>query len=217
MMTIEQLRATFQAQLDAWQAAAQAFEVQINLGKREALDRLEQQKRTFTTALEHMKQEAQRSRGLLEAQRQSLAGAFDHLKVQLGLGRTETKELFDAQEKSVRDAIARLDAELNRHVTALTDEIGDQYVRWSNALKAEFEAASGHFESTRAHQQAVWDANRKAFEENLATYKQQLAQAQSQALAQAQQLQGHLASGMEQLKQSFGKLFSSSREGGGSA
>jgi len=207
MMSLEQLRASFQAQLAAWQATVQAFEVQMNLGKREAIDRLEQQKQLFAQGLDHLKLEVQRSRSIVESQREAFASAFDNLKLQFLLGRADTRDLFHEQEKAVHDAISKLDGEFNRHRDAFTDALGTEYVRWVDTVKAEFDAASAHFAEMRARQHANWEASRKAFEQNLESCRKQLEAAQQQAMAQAQQFPATLAAGMDHLRKSFSALF----------
>lgn len=207
MMTVEQMRESFNKQLEAWHAAVQAFEVQAQLGKQEALDRLESQKAHLAEALERMKAESQRSLALAERQRQALVGAFDHLRLQLALGRAESRELLEQQERAVREAVAWLDGELNRSLASVSEATLEQYVRWSNLVKAEFEAASAQFSQVRDRQQALWQAGLKAFEVNLETFRNQLADAQRQANLQAHQAQQGLAAGMEQLRQAFHDLF----------
>ncbi|MCG3200371.1 MAG: hypothetical protein NFCOHLIN_00223 [Gammaproteobacteria bacterium] len=214
MMSLEQIRASVKSQMDAWQAMAQAFEVQMNLGRREAIDRLEQQKQMFREGLDRLKAEAGRSRGMVEGQRQALTTAFDELKVQLSLGRAETRDLLTAQQKTVQDSISRLDRELNRNLDTLTDTVGEGYVRWVDTVKAEYEAASAHFAETQARQKENWQAARQSFEKQLEHYHRQLSEAQKQAVEQAHQIQSTLATGMDNLRESFTRLFQISGKDG---
>lgn len=207
MMSVEQLRAGFQKQLEGWQAAVQAFEVQAHLGQKEAMDRLEGQKQQFAEALERLKAELQHSRNLAEQQRQLLAAALDHLRLQLALGRAESREVFEQQERAVREAVGRLDTELDRAVDAVSQAALEQYVRWTALMRAEFDAASAQFSQVRDHQQALWAASLQAFEVNLEAFKNQLVDAQQQATLQTQQMQKNLSDGMEQLREAFARLF----------
>lgn len=214
MMSLEQIRASVKSQMDAWQAMAQAFEKQMNLGKREAFDRLEQQKQIFREGLDRLRSEAERSRGMIESQRQALTTAFDELRVQLSLGRAETRDLFTAQQKALQEAISKVDRELNRNLESLTDTVGEGYVRWVDTVKAEYEAASAHFAETQARQRENWQAARQTFEKQLEIYHNQLAEAQKQAVEQAQRIQGTLAAGMDHLRDSFTRLFQVSGKDG---
>lgn len=214
MMSLEQIRASVKSQMDAWQAMAQAFEMQMNLGRREAIDRLEQQKQAFREGLDRLKAEAERSRGMVESQRQALTTAFDELKVQLSLGRAETRDLITAQQKALQDSISRLDRELNRNLDTLTDTVGEGYVRWVDTVKAEYEAASAHFAETHARQKENWQAARQTFEKQLEHYHRQLSEAQKQAVEQAQHIQNTLATGMDNLRESFTRLFQISGKDG---
>jgi hypothetical protein len=207
MMTLEQLRAPLQAHLAAWQTTVQAFEAQLKLGRKEAIDRLEQQKQTFTMGLDHLESELQRSRGIVQSQRQTFIAAINNLKLQISLGRAESRDLFVAQQKLVHDAIARLDDEFNRHREAISDKLGAEYVRWVNSVKAEFDAASVHFSEMGARQSANWQGTRDAFEHNLEEIRKQLVAAQEQAIAQAGHIPEALSAGMQQLRDSFGDLF----------
>jgi hypothetical protein len=213
-MNLEQIRASLQSQMDAWQAMVKAFEVQMNLGKREAIDRLEQQKQFFGEGLDRLKTEVERSRGLVDTQRQALTKAFDELRLQLSLGRAETRDLFAEQQKSLHESIAKLDKEINRNVDSLTDTVGQGYVRWVDTVKAEYEAASAHFAETRARQHASWEAGREAFEKQLELYRNQLAEAQKHAMTQAEHFQTALNSGMNNLRESFTRLFQISGKDG---
>lgn len=206
-MTLEQLRAPLQAQLAAWQATIQAFESQLKLGRMEAIDRLEQQKQTFAMGLDHLKSELQRSQGIVESQRQAFFAALENLKLQISLGRAESRDRFMAQQKLVHEGIARLDEEFNRHREAISDRLGAEYVRWTDSVKAEFDAASAHFSELGARQSANWESTREAFEHNLVEIRKQLVAAQEQAIAQATHIPEALSAGMEQLRASFGELF----------
>ena len=210
MMSLEQIRASLQSQFSAWHAMVQAFEVQMNLGRREAIDHLEHQKKLFRDGLEHLKTEVERSQGLLGAQREALNSAFDEMRVQLSLGRAETRDLFHAQQKSLLESISKLDAELGRNLGSLTDTMGTEYVRWVDAVKAEFEAASAHFSQVRERQQENWEASRTVFEKQLEVYRHQLEEARKHAMEQAKHYQKSLADGMQQLHDSFMKLFDTS-------
>jgi ABC-type transporter Mla subunit MlaD len=214
MMNLEQIRASLQSQMDAWQAMVKAFEVQMNLGKREAIDRLEQQKQFFGEGLDRLKTEVERSRGLVDTQRQSLTKAFEELRLQLSLGRAETRDLFAEQQKSLHESIAKLDKEINRNVDSLTDTVGQGYVRWVDTVKAEYEAASAHFAETQARQKENWEAARQSFEKQLENYHKQLSEAQKHAMEQAQHFQSTLATGMDHLRESFTRLFQISGKGG---
>lgn len=214
MMSLDQIRASVKSQMDAWQAMARAFEVQMNLGRREAIDRLEQQKQIFREGLDRLKSEAERSRGMVETQRQALTTAFDELKVQLSLGRAESRDLFTAQQKALQDSISKLDKELNRNLETLTDTVGEGYVRWVDTVKAEYEAASAHFAETQARQKENWQAARETFEKQLENYHRQLSEAQKQAVEQAHHIQSTLATGMDNLRESFTRLFQISGKDG---
>lgn len=216
MKTIEQLREDFKAQLDAWHAHVTALELQLNLGRREALDHLEQRKKQFSAALDQIKHDAERALGSMESDRRSFADAFDHLRLQLALGRAETRDRYVEQAQAIRDAMARLDAEFDRRVDSLQDALGEKYVHWSHAVKAELDAVAAQFEETRVRQEAAWETRRKELEESLAGYKKQIEEAQQQAVEHAQRMQGQLAEGMDQLRESFSKLFSPPKQGGGS-
>lgn len=207
MLNVEQIRGSFRQQLEAWQSAAQAFEVQAHLGKQEAIDRLEAQKQQIAAALDKMKSEVQHSRALAGQQREALSGAFENLRLQLKLGRAETRDAIERQEQAVREAVERLDAQLDHSLDAVGEAALEQYVRWTNLLKAEFEAASVRMTQAREHQQALMEAGLKAFETQLESVRDQLVDAQRQAVAHAEQMQHTLSGNMEQLRDSFTRLF----------
>ena len=108
---IQQIGKSIDAKLDALQAQVEALDAQLASTGREAQQRIDRQKQALRDALDHLKKEFQRQRGVAAETRKKLATAIDELKVQIALGKADAIDTLDAQRKKLSESIAKFETE----------------------------------------------------------------------------------------------------------
>lgn len=94
--------------------------VQAALGKAEAEDAYEDLKKRFNTSIHEAKIQYKTFKNNPEIL--DLVNSFEHLQVQLSLGLTETRELFEEQKKKISKSINKLEETLRQNTS------GDEYL-----------------------------------------------------------------------------------------
>ena len=81
------------------------LEVQLALGKAEAVDWLEREKKNIGTFLEKAKDAVEKAENIGEEKKEELLTKYEELQVQLALGKAETREAFETQKSKIEDAM----------------------------------------------------------------------------------------------------------------
>jgi DNA repair exonuclease SbcCD ATPase subunit len=152
---IKQIRTSFDAKLDALQAKAEAFDANLTQSKQKVTERVEQRKQALHDALDRFKAEIQRQEDLAAEKKQKLAAEIDEIKVQIALGKAETRDALETQRKKIGDAIAKLESaadkaleQMEHKADASWETMIHHYVSARDALDAELEAAAIRMTST---------------------------------------------------------------------
>jgi ElaB/YqjD/DUF883 family membrane-anchored ribosome-binding protein len=135
MGRIDKLRENTNAFLDKLEAKIDAIEKTMNHSKTEAQEYFEKAKASFLDDLNKAQQKLDDAKEFSAEQKHTLKGKFDHLKVQLALGKTETKEEFYEQRKKIRNAMHDLDNEIEADINAFDTFIGEQWNRFDEDLE----------------------------------------------------------------------------------
>ncbi|MFN6014984.1 MAG: hypothetical protein ACK47F_09885, partial [Flavobacteriales bacterium] len=89
------------------------FQLQVSLGKMEALDKYEELKKSYANYSNEIKLKAEEGREKL----QELQSKFQHLQVQFALGKAETIETFEEQKHTILLAIHELEVTIKNNPT----------------------------------------------------------------------------------------------------
>jgi chromosome segregation ATPase len=212
---IQQIRKSIDAKLDALQAQAEALDAQLASTGREAQQRIDRQKQALRDALDHLKKEFQRQRGVAAETSKKLATAIDELKVQIALGKADAIEALDAQRKKLGESIARFEAEADSHLAgakqyldSASDTVMRRYVQACDALDAELQAAKARLKQQIDLQGPVLERRKQELNEKIAVLRRQLAEQRKRQTEKWRQFQRELEPGLSQLAKAFKGLFS---------
>ncbi len=182
------------------------LEVQLALGKAEAEDWLEREKKNFGTFLEKAKDAVEKTESIGKEKKEELLAKYEVLQVQLALGKAETREAFETQKSKIEDAmkdfqkvVHTVDDELN-DIPGLLANIGTQ-------LNSKFEAFEVQFELAKAESQDILEEKKKELSHQLNELKKKLENRNYLTDDQLEGFSKDITSGLSQIKNAFSKLF----------
>lgn len=100
-MDTKQLEEQFKQLFNNWKSSLEELRVQFNLGKMDAGEAFENQKKSLRGLIESMKENADKATDMAEENGQKLKARLEELLLQLNLGKAETKELYEEQRKKI--------------------------------------------------------------------------------------------------------------------
>jgi hypothetical protein len=100
-MDTKKLEEQFKELFNNWKSSLEDLRVQFNLGKMDASEAFEAQKKNLRHLIESMKQNADKATGMAEENAGKFKAKLEDLLVQLNLGKAETKELYEEQRKKI--------------------------------------------------------------------------------------------------------------------
>jgi hypothetical protein len=211
MVRVSDIRKSIDKRVDAWEKSALAFEAQLDAGKAAVADRIEQQKDRVGDALDRAKDALDRSVDTADATKEELRSDLDHVKVQLALGKMETRQAYEEQKKKISDAVGRLEASLDAREAAsdrAIEEAIDAWVAEEITLEAELEAAAIQWELERVERKAEWDNKKQEARNKVRAFRRRLEEGRSAGKGKLEAFAGQADEGFEQVKQAFKNLVS---------
>jgi hypothetical protein len=213
MPKVKEIRESIEKKLDHWEASATAFEAQLQQTEEQALAKLEVYKKKLNEAVEKLKSEVAKAKGISEEKKKEIEASFDDLQVQLALGKAEARDAFEAQRKKIQHSIATLEAAVDRHLDtagkALDESLhkaADKYI----AAQIEYEAAAEALEARlfmkKVEAEAQFEKKKSDLLAQINTFKTQLKGKRDMAKDKAAAFEKELSAGMSQIKQAFKKL-----------
>ena len=182
------------------------LEVQLALGKAEAEDWLEKEKKNFGTFLEKAKDAVEKAENIGKEKKEELLTKYEELQVQLALGKAETREAFEAQKLKIEDAMK----DFQKVVHTVDDELSDIPGLLANIgtqLNSKFEAFEVQFELAKAESQDILEEKKKALSNQLNELKKKLENRKYHTDDQLEGFSRDITSGLSQIKNAFSKLF----------
>lgn len=182
------------------------LEVQLALGKAEAEDWLEREKKNFGTFLEKAKDAVEKADNIGKEKKEELLTKYEELQVQLALGKAETLEAFEAQKLKIEDAMK----DFQKVVHTVDDELSDIPGLLANIgtqLNSKFEAFEVQFELAKAESQDILEEKKKELSNQLNELKKKLENRNYLTDDQLEGFSKDITSGLSQIKNAFSKLF----------
>jgi hypothetical protein len=192
MSIFKKIRSSLDAKLDKWEAQAAALEAQLGNTKEKSLDLLEQNKQALATQIDDLAAKLDAAESLSSEKRQKIRGDIDHLRVQLALGKANTRDAFKAQMRQIDLAVARLDTSLDRELDEFASQLSEEareLVRATDQLSAEMDATLLQFvldEEVRRDLSVKKDeivARAQAFKQNVQQNRRSVADKMTENLA----------------------------------
>jgi len=210
MSRIKELRASFDKKLDALEHQALALEAQLTQTKDQAMQRLEQRKQQLRDLLKHVQADVQRSKEIAEQAKTEVQAKLEHLQVQLALGKADARDTFEEQRANILQSLNEFESIAEQKLKGAGFESGqvwEDLVGRTSALKAEFEALKGRFESEKAKQHVTLESTKQELLTKLVMFKDQLQAKRVVVQAKADMLETDLREGLDQIKAGVKRLF----------
>ena len=209
MSVVKEIREALDVRLDKLDARAEALEALFESGRDEAAKRIQQQKQNLAEAAGKLEKMAAESASLAVDASSDLHAGFDHLQVQLALGKAETREVFDEQAKKIRDAMERIEDQLEHVEADVEEELANQtaaFIRIANRLRAEIEAAELQFALFKADHRDDVEAGKKELRKKLSELRDDLRQASHEAGARFEKFESEFGEGLGHIRKAFLEL-----------
>ena len=210
MSRMQELRASFDKKLDAWEHQALALEAQLTQTKDHAMQRLEQRKQQLRDLLTQVQADVQKSKEMAEQAKSEVQAKLEHLQVQLALGKADARDTFEEQRAKILKALNEFESVAEQKLKGATFESGriwEDLVGRTSTLEAEFEALKARFESEKAKQQVTLESKKQELLTKLESFKEQLKAKRVVVQAKADVLETDLREGLDQIKAGVRKLF----------
>lgn len=177
MLRINEIRRSIDHRLDSWEKNALALQAQLDGDREAVLARIEKQKQRTGEALDRTRDALDGVADLADDARSGIQADLDHLKVQLALGKMNTRQAYEEQKKKIIDAIAQLESSLDARSAKADrdlDEAIDQWIIESIALEAEISAADIQWRIERAEKRQEWEEKKQAISDGLDEFRREL-------------------------------------------
>src|SRR5208283_314464 len=116
MSKITEIKEAMDTKLDQFEARATAAQTLLQQTKGQALEQYETLKKGLSDTLEGFESELAKARIATNENMKEIHGEFDHLRVQLALGKAEARDSFEAQKKRIQHSINALEATVGREL-----------------------------------------------------------------------------------------------------
>lgn len=173
--------------------------VQLALGKAEAKELYEINKKRFHASVQEMEnkfRELKKDEAILP-----LVNAMETLRVQLALGKAETKELFEEQYDKIHIALNQLESELKNNKT-----ISENYARLHLELekfKIKLELFALHYKLKKISAQFDFENRKAELAEKLDAIKAKMLLKQKEGKEKWENFQDEIKEAYEHLKSAF--------------
>ncbi|HMM45535.1 MAG TPA: hypothetical protein PKE41_07860 [Candidatus Macondimonas sp.] len=213
MSKIHQIRQSIEHKLNQWEDMAEALELQLTLGRAEALQRFDEQREKLRKLTEAMKPRLNALDTMSEEARARIQSALEHLQVQLALGRAESRDAYLEQREKLRQAVRSVEERLGETAESggaetsqkLTEEL-QTFLRAGDRLLAELEALELQFEvHAESARNKLTDARQKLTQQ-IQSFRKQLAEQRAKAAERLAQSEAELGEAARHVKEAFGRL-----------
>ena len=209
MSKIKQIREAIDNRLDRWDARLDALEAQIEHGEDEVMERVQQGGEKLAAAADRVKETLEDAADLTADETQELRSDLDELRVQLALGKAESRDAFEAQRKKFRHALHATEEKIDSLEDKFEDKLAEEvegFVRLADRLKAEFEAAELQFALLKADQRDTLQQGGAELRHKIAELKATARRQRDKAGDQLEVVEETLAAGVDEFRNAFRRL-----------
>ena len=207
MSRIKEIREAIDTKLDKYEAEASAIESQLNLSKDKAIEKLETQKKQFADVLTGFKAKINESKAIAQEEKTKIQNQLENLRVQLALGKAESKAAYESQKKAIEDAIKSFETSIDRELDEAVDAVTSKLIGEANALGAQLDAMKVQFERAKAEGQAQFEEQKKELAAKVQAFRQDFREKKQRAVDKGTAFESELSAGLSQVKTAFSNLF----------
>jgi hypothetical protein len=211
MLRIQEIRQSIDHRLDSWEKNALALEAQLDANRQAVLDRIEGQKQRTREALDRTGDALNGVVGLADDAKSKILANLDHLKVQLALGKMDTRQTYEEQKKKISSAVAQLEASLDARATEADRELDEAIDEWVDeviVLEAEISAAEVQWVIEQAEKRQEWETKKQAIRDGIDTFRRELDENRAAGQEKLEAFANQAGSGFEQIRDAFKNLTS---------
>lgn len=175
------------------------LKVQMALGKAEAKDLFEELKDDFRSGI----RETQESLSQLKKDEKirKFINAFEHLQVQLALGKAETAEMFAEQASKLRAAVNELENQISSN-PGLKNIIGEMHFEFDK-FRIRMELMELHFKLHKIKAEYKFEEKKAEFMADIEKLKARLQQKEEQAKDKLASFRNEMNSALTHLRKAF--------------
>ena len=213
MSKIKEIREGIDVKFEQWEAGAKAAETLLQQTKGQALEQYEGLKKGLSDTLAEFELQLEQARVTTNENIEEIQARFDELRLQLALGKAETRGSFEAQKKRIQHSISALEATVERQLEASGKAIHESLRKAANEfelaairLEAEMEFLAIQFEVKKDDTWSWINHEKRALILQINRYKDKLEEKKRLAKDKAGTFEGELSAGMSQIKHAFKNL-----------
>ena len=206
MSVIDDLRKELKHRLDKLEGQAEALEAQFDESSEQVLERIEKQKELLKRSAGRLEEIVGDSAAIAVDTAHGLRPRVDHLRVQLALGRAETRDVLKEQERKIHTAIDGVEEWLSGAEDHLEEDLAKEtaaFVRIANRLRAELEAAELQYALFRADHRDDFVAGKKALREKLRELRRNFSETSHEAGERFEDFESEFGEGLAHIRQAF--------------
>jgi hypothetical protein len=211
MTSIKTARTSIDSKLDKWEAQATALQSQFELSKEQVTQRVDDQKHRLQKIASNVKENINANSRLPEEIKGKIKSSFEHLQVQLSLGKIDSREAYQEWKDKVKTSIAKFEDNIElttSEAEAEGDKLVSAFVKEADILEAEIEAQHMKFNDGKARGKAGYEEYKQDVQEKIAAYKSKLDEQRKLTKNKLGSIEGELSTGMTKVKKAFNDLFS---------
>lgn len=210
MSIIKSIRERLDHQLERWDARLDALEAQLGETRDETLERVRAGQQRLAAISEQVEERLEDVADLSEEKALDLRTELQALRVQLALGKAETKDVFESQQARINHALSSAEAGLSVLEHRAQDRVADEvesFVRAADRLRADLDAAQVQFALAKADARDVLAERRHEFSQRLQTMRTRLRETGKEAGHKLGKLEDELAEDIAAYRESLSDFF----------
>jgi hypothetical protein len=213
MSRVERVRQSLDGTLDRWQTRVEAMEAHLDASQTQAMERVEGVKKSYLHTIDKVKTGIGESKSLAVSEKERLQTRLDEARVQFALGKAETEDEFNRQCRALKSGLSQLEREIDSELTAFDahvdeslDRVAKDLVDAGNALDAEMDAMTTHFQTMKAQATAEIEEQTVKAKSELASFKEKINAKRGDASANIHAFNSEFDAGWNQIRSAFKNL-----------
>lgn len=202
MSKMQEIRERVHNRAERWEHRLEALEAQLESTGEQAMKRVQDTAVALVEAAKALEHK-------LEPAAQELRKSLEELRVQMALGKAETRDAFEAESKKVHQrlhAAEHLVDELGDEVEALAGKETERFVRTGDRLRSELEAAELQYTLGRAEARDAVEEGRSELRDLVADARRELKEAGVEAGERWQVFEARMGVALSDLRAAFRAL-----------
>lgn len=202
MSKLKEIRERARNRAERWEDRLEALEAQLEGTGEQAMKRVEDTAVALVDAAEALEKK-------LEPAASEIRQTLDELRVQMALGKAETRDAFDAESKKVHQqlhAAEHLVEQWGDELETRAEKETERFVRIGDRLRSELEAAELQYALGRAEAQEAVKEGRRELRDLVADARRELKEAGEEAGERWQAFEDRMGTALSDLRAAFRAL-----------